>query len=302
MIDFQPLELRHRAVIEAVVRPSERRNCDFSFMNLFSWRFLYATEVAFHEGWLLLRFKADGHLAYQLPLGGSDYRPIVEALLADAERQGHPLLMLGVCEQELSAVRAALPAHYFATAQRDYADYVYSREALATLSGKRLQAKRNFANRFERLYPDYETVPLGPEHFAECLQLETEWGKTKSAANPEAGYANERRSMEEVFSHWGRLDAHGIVLRVDGRVVAFTYGTPINYDTFDVCMEKADTSYEGAYAAVNRAFARAIPSGYVYLNREEDLGLEGLRRAKLSYSPERLLHKYAVMAKHPLGV
>ena len=283
-------------MIEAVVRPSERRNCDFSFMNIFSWRFLYDTEIAFHEGWLLFRFKVDGHLAYQLPLGGSDYRPIVEALLADAERLGHPLLMLGVCEQELPAVKAVLPDHYFAIAQRDYADYLYRHEALATLSGKRLQAKRNFANRFERLYPDHEILPLGPEHFVECLQLDTEWGKSKANTSPEAAYADERRSLEEVFSHWGELDAHGIVLRVGGRVVAFTYGTPINYDTFDVCMEKADTSYEGVYAAVNRAFARTIPAGYCYLNREEDLGLEGLRRAKLSYCPERLLQKYAIMA------
>lgn len=301
MIDFQLLELRHRAMIEAVVRPSERRNCDFSFMNLFSWRFHYDTEVALHEGWLLFRFKADGHLAYQLPLGGSDYHPVLDALLDDALRLGHPFLMLGVCEQELPAVAAALPDHYFATDQRDYADYLYRRDALATLSGKHLQAKRNFANRFERLYPNYEIVPLGPERFAECLRLETEWVKAKTITDS-ASYADERRSMEAVFAHWTELDAQGIALLVDGRVVAFSYGTPINYDTFDVCMEKADTAYEGAYAAVCRAFARAVPSRFVYLNREEDLGIEGLRRAKLSYHPERLMRKFAIMAKHPFGV
>lgn len=209
MIDFQPLELRHRAMIEAVVRPSERRNCDFSFMNLFSWRFHYDTEVALHEGWLLFRFKADGHLAYQLPLGGSDYRTVLDALLDDALRLGHPFLMLGVCEQELPAVEAALPDHYFATDQRDYADYLYRRDALATLSGKHLQAKRNFANRFERLYPDYEIIPLGPERFAECLRLETEWAKAKTITDS-AGYADESRSMEAVFAHWTELDAQAL--------------------------------------------------------------------------------------------
>ena len=81
---------------------------------------------------------------------------------------------------------------------------------------------------------------------------------------------------------------------VDGKVVAFTYGGPINYDTFDVCCEKADIDYDGAYAMINREFVRRLPEQYVLINREEDLGLEGLRKAKLSYQPKVILDKYTI--------
>ena len=113
--------------------------------------------------------------------------------------------------------------------------------------------------------------------------------------------SDERRSMSYVLDNWDNLGGMGGALRVEGRLVAFTFGAPVNYDTFDVCVEKADTEYDGAYAVINREFVRRVPEQYVYINREEDLGIEGLRRAKESYQPVMLLHKYTVMTKHPLG-
>lgn len=301
-IPFHPLTIDDQATIRRLVYDTECRNCDLNFMNLLSWRFLYDTETTVHNGWLLFRFKANGHLAYLAPVGKGDWQPVVSDLLDDAARSGQPFLMLGVCEDSLANLHRAMPGCFYATCDRSYTDYIYLREALATLKGKKLQPKRNHANRFERLYPGYKYLPLTVDRIPECLELEQRWSEQKTENSARLSYADERQSMQTVFAHWDELDGTGGLLEVDGRIVAFTFGAPINRDTFDICVEKADTEFDGAYAVINREFARRIPETYTYLNREEDLGIEGLRRAKESYYPHRLLHKYTVMTKHPLGV
>lgn len=305
-IDFHPLTLDDSTLIRDVVRDTECRNCDLNFMNLMSWRFLYDTETAFHKGWLLFRFRASGHNAYLAPVGKGDWGDIMSDLVADAADRGEPFLMLGVCENILTFLDAAMPGYFYATADRTYTDYIYLRESLTTLSGKKLQPKRNHVNKFLAAYPHYVYEPLTPAHFDECRRLDEQWTAAKEEEEGEAEearltYADERRSMNYVFDNWDRLGGCGGVLRVDGIMVAFTYGAPINADTFDVCVEKADREYEGSYAVINRDFARHIPEQYVYINREEDLGIEGLRRAKLAYRPAVLLHKYTVMTKHPFA-
>lgn len=302
-ISFHPLGIDDRTLVQTHVADTECRNCDLNFMNLISWRFLYDTEVAEHNGWLLLRFKADGHLAYLAPVGNGNWKQVMEELMDDARTQGHPFLMLGVCENSLNQLEAAMPGYFFAAADRNYTDYIYERERLASLSGKKLQSKRNFANRFAASHPDFEVMPLTPDEMDECIDLDSKWAEQK-AEETDAGrytYEAERRSMLAVFDHWADLGGQGAVLKAEHRIVAFTYGAPVNRDTFDVCLEKADTTYEGAFATINREFARLLPEQYVYVNREEDLGIAGLRNSKLSYHPAILLHKYTVMTKHPLG-
>lgn len=301
-IKFQPIALTDKNIIQSHVYDTICRNCDLNFTNLMSWRFLYDTEIALHDDWLLFRFKADGHPAYLAPVGNGNLAPVIADLIDDAHTSQHPFLMLGVCEHSLTAIEAAMPGHFYARADRSYTDYIYRREALATLAGKKLQPKRNHANRFARLYPDHEFLPLTPRLFDECLQLETLWSQRQAESNSRLSHADEQRSVSYVLDNWEALGTVGIALKVSGRLAAFSFGSPINRDTFGICVEKADTEYEGAYAAINREFASRIPERYIYLNREEDLGIEGLRRAKLSYHPEILLHKYTVMEKHPFSV
>lgn len=301
MIDFHPLTLADGAWIVPLVRQSDRRNCDFCFANLMSWRFLYDTEVALHRGMLVLRFRTNGHVAYQMPVGAGSLADVVADLIDDARQAGHAFLMLGVCDGGLERLRPYLPSHFSISQDRDYADYIYRREALATLAGKKLQAKRNFVNRFLRDYPDCRFTPLTPQRFAECLALERQWSLRKTQADNADDLIDERRSMQYVLDHWNDVGAIGGALDVGGRMVAFTIGAPINADTFDICVEKADADVAGAYAMVNREMARLIPPQYTYVNREEDLGVEGLRQAKLSYHPEIILYKYRIMSRHPMG-
>lgn len=303
MIPFHPLTLADRDLVQQRVLHSDYRYCDYNFLNLIGWRFMYDTEVADYKGWLLFRFKADGHLAYQIPVGNGDRRDIIKDMLDDAQQQGHPFLMLGVFEHALAQLEMAMPGYFFAKADRNYSEYIYSRDKLSTLSGKKLQPKRNFINRFVAQHPDYQFVPLTPDLFDRCLELDHKWAaeKVEEETHDKFTYEAERQALVTMFDNWEATGARGGALIVDNEIIAFTLGAGINYDTFDVCIEKADTQYEGAFTIINRDFVRSLPEQYVYINREEDLGLPGLRRSKLSYHPEQLLHKYTVMTKHPLG-
>lgn len=299
MLHFRPLTMEDKGLVQSYTLDSYHSNCDLCFMNLMSWRFYYNTEVAEWEGHLIFRFYVNNHFAYLAPLGKGEWRAVIEEMRADAARSHSPFVMYGVTERTLTYLNAALPDYFYATADRDYSDYIYEREKLATLAGKKLQAKRNHIHQFLRHYPHYDFLPLTPADIQECLDLERLWSEEKPANSSRTGYLDERRSMQYVFQHWEQLGGLGATLRVDGQLIAFTFGAPINRHTFDVCVEKADTRYEGAYTLINREFVRSLPPQYLYINREEDLGISGLRQAKTSYRPDILLHKYTVMEKHP---
>lgn len=300
MITFKDITLEDRELITRYTLDSPRRNCDLSFSNLCSWRFLYNTKFAVMDGFLLLKFWADGELVYMMPIGTGDLKKALETLMADARREGQPFCLLGICEGMCSELEAIMPGRFRFTADRDYADYLYLRSDLATLAGKKLQAKRNHVNKFRRTY-HYEYTPITPDRIAECLELEARWCRANNCDQHE-GTGNERRALVYALHHFEELGLTGGILHVDGRIAAFTFGMPINRDTFGVHVEKADTGIDGAYAMINYEFANHIPEQYVYLNREEDLGIEGLRRAKLSYQPVIILEKYvACLKEEPVG-
>ena len=296
-IDFRPVTLADCKAVQHKVYSTDCRNSDLNFMNLMSWRFFFETELAFHNDWLLFRFKAAGHFAYLPPIGEGDWNQILQEMMADAVANGEEFRLMGVCQHSLDRLNQTMPDYFEATVDRSYTDYVYKRETLALLAGKKLQPKRNHINRFERLYPDYEYQPLSADLFDECLALVAKWNEKKEDLGGRLSVSDEREALQFSFEYWNELCGMGGVLKVGGKIVAFTYGAPVNFDTFDVCIEKADIDYDGAFAMINREFARHLPERFVYINREEDLGLEGLRKAKLSYHPEWLLHKYVVTKK-----
>lgn len=291
MLSFKDIELSDKAIISSYTLRSPRRNCDLSFSNLCSWRFLYGTQYAIFEDYLLLKFRADGELVYMMPIGTGNLERALNALLEDAHHEGKPLCLLGICAGMCEEIESWLPGQFEFTADRDYADYLYLRSDLATLSGKKFQAKRNHVNRFKRTYANYEYTSITPDRIEECLELETQWCAQNNCDQHE-GTGNERRALIYALKHFDELGLTGGILHVNGQIAAFTFGMPINETTFGIHVEKADTRIDGAYAMINYEFARHIPEQYIYLNREEDLGIEGLRKAKLSYQPVEILEKY----------
>ena len=290
IIPFRPVTAADADVLRSFTMESKCMNCDMNVANICAWQFLYHTEFAVVDGFLLLRFVTDGHVTYMKPIGKGDLGRVLQLLADDARSLGDTLRVACVCPCAQALMEESAPGAFTFESQRERADYIYLREALVTLSGKKLQPKRNHISKFKRLYPNYEYRPLTAELVPDCLRLGEAWCRTADCREQRAALA-EQRMMAYALSHIDELHIMGGALFVEDNMVAFTFGAPINGETFDVCVEKADTTYEGAYTMINNEFVSRLPEQYTYINREEDLGLEGLRKAKLSYHPELILDK-----------
>ena len=277
---FHQLALSDREAMQAITLPSGRRNCNYTFANLVGWKFLFGTEVCVLENAVVLRYTFDGQRAYMVCTSEALSLELMEALLDDSNGN---LTLIGL---EDSQVPQLSGFSISVEPLRDQYDYIYRRTDLATLHGRHLDAKRNHIHRFRAEHPDFEYRPLTPEFFDECRRLTAIWQEEKDESDT---IDAELRVMETIFSNWDALGMIGGSILVDGRMVAFTYGSAVTTDTFDVCVEKADRHVEGAFAIINQQLAEHLPEQYIYLNREEDMGIPGLRQAKLSYHPEILL-------------
>ena len=286
---FHQLALSDREAMQAVTLPSGRRNCNYTFANLVGWQFWYYTEVCVLENTVVLRYTFDGQRAYMVCTSETLSLELIQELLDDSNGD---LTLIGLEDSQvvqLSTLNSQLSTNIEPV--RDQYDYIYRRTDLATLHGRHLDAKRNHIHRFRAEHPDFEYRSLTPEFFDECRRLTEIWQEEKGGSD---AINAEKQVMETIFSNWEALGMIGGSIIVDGRMVAFTYGSAVTTDTFDVCVEKADRHVEGAFAIINQQFAEHLPEQYVYLNREEDMGIPGLRQAKLSYHPEILLTYNAV--------
>ena len=176
---------------------------------------------------------------------------------------------------------------------RNSFDYVYSREKLATLKGKKYHAKRNHISYFEK-NNNWSFEPLTRENIADCVAMNEKWYEL-NVEKDRVGIEHEREVLRMNFDHFDEIGCVGGVLRVDGEVVAFTFGERLNDNTFVTHFEKAFSDIRGAYPMINRLFAQEMLSDYEFVNREDDVGSEGLRSAKLSYHPDILLEKFVAV-------
>ena len=297
-LTFKPIEIGDKALITSFTWPSDFQNCDFSFANMCSWRFFYDSEFTIAEDQLLIRFKIEkmSRFAYMMPVGKGDLGKAIGLLEEDALAHGHPLCLLGITPDAKERLEALFPLRFMYIPERDYFDYIYLKEDLAFLRGKKFQQKRNHINNFKKRYA-YEYVELSGDMIGECLELEGLWFRASQAKEDVDELSDERRSMIFALEHFNELGLVGGAIRVDGQMVAFTFGAPINHQTFGVHVEKANVNYEGAFTIINQEFCAHLPSGFIYVNREEDLGIPGLRQAKLSYQPFLLLEKSAAVKR-----
>ena len=299
MIEFRPVRLEDRPVIEQYTMPSGIRNCDLAFANMYCWQAVFRSAWAVVDGFLVIRFYIDGgtKIGYMQPVGEGDFAPIVPALRDDAHAHGQRLRIIGLTDEGREQIRRMHFGEFAFESDRALEDYIYRADDLRTLAGRRYQPKRNHINRFLAAYPDFRYEELTPERFAECMTLEREWRRTHEGHTSEL--CAEQRAMQLAFEHFGELGLRGGCIYVGDCLAAFTYGSAVNKHTFVIHVEKADTAFDGAFTVINKLFAQHLPEQFEFINREEDLGLEGLRHAKLSYHPTAIQHKFAAIRLHP---
>ena len=288
---FKDITADLREELQRVTFRSGLRNCNFTFANLVGWQPEFSTKYCIVDDDLVLRYCFDGRVAYFVNSAQTPSIALIDSLREDAAARSENLLLVGLEDDRAEKLHLRYPAISTVIPRRDSYDYLYLREDLEHLAGKHLKAKRNHWNRFIEEYPNFEYKDVTPELFEDCMALVDRWNGASEHANPSYGdsLSAEKRVSRRLFENWQQLDMLGGAIFVDGNMVAFTLGAPVTTDTFDICIEKADRNINGAFNIINQQFAKHLPSQYRYINREEDMGLEGLRTAKLSYHPQRLL-------------
>ncbi len=291
MIDFQPFSLEHKENYKNKLLRGGERGCEYSFVNLYLW----GRQKAALVGDILVYFSQfNRRSVYLYPVGSGDKKAALDALIADAKERGIPCRLVGLVEQDREELERLHPGKFRFHFDRDSFDYVYDIEDLAELRGRKFQKKRNHLNRFREQNPGCAVEPISHENMAEVAALAERWYDLRLQENPHGDYHMERSALKKALEQWDALGLEGLLLRTGDGPVAMTVGSRLSEDTFDIHFEKALDIADGAYAAINFSFARYLREKYPqvrFLNREDDMGLEGLRKAKLSYCPHHMVEK-----------
>ncbi|MCL2865295.1 MAG: phosphatidylglycerol lysyltransferase domain-containing protein [Lachnospiraceae bacterium] len=293
MIDsaFKKPEVEDRQIIKSYFANPERNACERTFANALLWSRDYKVRYGMIEDALVFCSDKEERSRFSIPIGKEEnVKKAFDKMIQYFEAEKREIHFFNVLEEEFAMIDRWYPNQYEITYDRDEADYVYEREKLATLSGKKLHSKRNHINKFKNINRDwvYETITDG--NLEECFQMALKWRSLNGCDENEEKNAEMCVTLNSLRLH-NELGLKGGLLRVGGEIVAITMGEPVNAEMFCVHIEKAFTAVDGAYPMINQQFVLNECMDYRYINREEDLGSEGLRKAKLSYRPVFLVEK-----------
>lgn len=291
-INFAPITLCDKALYESYLQSENKRGCEFSFANLYLWG---QQKIAVLHNHIVLFSQFGKRICYPYPLGNGDKEKVLDAIIADAKEKGVMCRITGLDALAKQNVETLYPGKFRFYTDDGMYDYVYSIDDLAELKGKKYHGKRNHLNRFFEAFPNYTVQPIEEANISKVKQFAENWYKTKLIENTDNDFILEKEALEKAFNDYKELGLEGLVILNGEDILAFTIGSFLSEDTFDIHFEKACSDIQGAYAAVNYEFARYIRNKYPnirYLDREEDMGIEGLRKAKQSYHPHHMVEKY----------
>ena len=294
-LEWKKIEVQDRALFLPYLYSLASRSAETTFANLYLWSRQYPTGYAVVGDFLVMKSLEEEVFAF--PAGTGDLRKIVEALDAYQRERGQALAFQCVTREQFAQLEALFPGRFQIEYDRDYADYVYDAENLANLSGKKYHGKKNHVNKFQKQYPDWSYEPMTADNLEDCFQMALIW-RRENGCEEDVEKNAEMCVALNALRLFTELSMEGGVLRVGGEVVAFTLGERACEDTFVVHIEKARADIEGAYTMINQQFVQhALLGKYKYVNREDDVGAEGLRKAKLSYHPAFMVDKGYVTEK-----
>ncbi len=292
MLDFQKLDFEKRQQYDAFLMHCGERGCEYSFVNLYLWG---RQRAAFFDGFLTLFSQFHRLSVYPFPIGKGDLKKVLDALIHDAGARGLRFCLTSMTAQDCATLEELYPGQFRFHPDREGCDYIYDINCLADLAGRKYQRKRNHANRFWQQHPDCKILQIEPSLRPKLEEMIEKWFANRLTDDDQDDFHMERVALRRAFDHWDDLGLEGIALVEGDQVIAMTMGSALNETTFDIHFEKALEEFDGAYAAINRAFAAQLRENHPslrYLNREDDLGIEGLRKSKLSYYPDHLVVKF----------
>jgi hypothetical protein len=296
-MEFRKITLEDKEWIRAYLKEAGYRGCQYSFGTMILWKDTFLTGVADYAGTLCYRCHLvnDGIYWYAFPAGNGDRKAAVEGMLETAAQMGQKLIIAGFEEEQAKWLEEHFPAKFDITTSQNEWDYVYNREDLATLAGAKYHGKRNHIARFKDS-DNWHYEVMDDTNLEQCRVMSEKWYQLQNE-NGNAGVLREKPVLQNALRYFHELDLTGGVLYKDGELVAFTIGEAFSSDTYHVHLEKAYADVQGAYPMINQQYVLHAMEGYTYVNREEDDGVAGLRRAKESYYPALMIKKYKAVER-----
>jgi hypothetical protein len=294
-VKFNKIQLQDKEILEPYYKANSYRNCELTFANTFAWSQFYQIEYTIIDQCLVYK-TVSKEPQFIYPIGDGDKRGIIVKMMDYCEENKIPFGLRLINEEMFQELDLMFPELFQIEYDRDMADYIYLSEDLFKLSGKKYHGKKNHVNKFKATYQwSYERINESNKN--ECIDMAIEWSKLHNTDEDESKSMEIKVTMD-MIKYFDELKLSGGLLRVDNRVVAFSIGEPVGKDCFVIHVEKAFSDIQGAYPMINQQMVQDYGVNYMYINREEDMGVEGLRKAKLSYKPAILLEKGIVTMKN----
>ena len=298
MLEWSIPEAEDEDWINSCIAVSGTMASDASFANIYLLRNKYSTKISRYKDFIIRKYSGKGaRCGYTFPLGKGDVAKALAEIEKDAKECGERLQCAFVTEEQKEVLENAMPARFCYSSDAGDSDYIYLRSELASLSGKAFHKKKNHFSKFVRTYPDYKYYEIGACNIYDAQKVADAW-YYEHLQDEDASQLAEYKAIKEALENFEELGLIGGIIYVNDSPCAMTIASKINENTVDVHFEKAVGEYalNGGYAAINKLFSEKL-GGVTWLNREEDIGIEGLRKAKLSYRPKIMLKKYSAVEK-----
>lgn len=298
MLEWSIPEAEDEDWINSCIAVSGTMASDASFANIYLLRNKYSTKISRYKDFIIRKYSGKGaRCGYTFPLGKGDVAKALAEIEKDAKECGERLQFAFVTEEQKEVLENAMPARFCYSSDAGDSDYIYLRSELASLSGKAFHKKKNHFSKFVRTYPDYKYYEIGACNIYDAQKVADAW-YYEHLQDEDASQLAEYKAIKKALENFEELGLIGGIIYVNDSPCAMTIASKINENTVDVHFEKAVGEYalNGGYAAINKLFSEKL-DGVTWLNREEDIGIEGLRKAKLSYRPKIMLKKYSAVEK-----
>lgn len=295
MLQLRKVRLEDKSWADEVLEGCRYNTLEYNFTSTFIWRDIYNFYIAQESDWFIL-FSDTKKPSFLYPYGKGDTASVLEKIIEFCKHRGIAASFHGVSAEAKEQLEMLYPGKFLYTLVRSEADYIYERESLATLRGKKLSAKRNHINRFIEEYPNWRYERITRDNIEEVYRMNKKWCAAAECKNA-PGLREEACAVKQAFKYFFDLKLDGGALRAGDDIVAFSMGDRLNDTTYLVHIEKAFADINGAYPMINKQFVLNNTEGYIYIDREDDTGDEGLRKSKLSYRPVSVAEKYFAVYK-----
>lgn len=285
---FRPLEREDKPVFDEAFGKDPPEISEFTFTNLYVWREIYNLKVSVLEGALVLRSDADNASRFFPPIGSADTKYVIEKVLETSAG-----IFMRIPEETKTLFDR--DERFNIKLESDNSDYLFKVSDLVSLKGRKYDGKRNLIKKFKSVY-GYRYVKLNGSNIKRCLEFQERWCSIKDCDNVK-GLDDEKRAISEIVENFSAFELIGAAIEVNDNIYAVAIGERLNPNTLVMHVLKADPGMVGLYQTINNEFLSLEARDFEFVNLEQDLGSEGIRKAKFSYHPIGMVKKYTLSLK-----